>query len=757
MDKNRGRKKVAILGGGVGAMTAAYQLTSPEVADEYDVTVYQMGWRLGGKGASGRNAEYGDRIEEHGAHVWSGVYDNAFRVMRSVYAEMDRPSSAIHATWQEAFRPLKGPMTLMESFDGDWSEWTFDPPTNDLLPGEPDAKLFLPLWAYIGEGIQMAGQWFGDSKRAVHRKKQEARPGLTKAPSVVAHGAGISGLKASATAVGGVYRGARAVHRGLHATVGRALPDLLDRIVTTVAHHVGGLVLAVVRFFVRWQWKSVRHHLADPEVRKHWIFLNFAVGLLSGLHEDDILRKGVKSVDDEDFRDWLGKHIVPDPPQGTSAGTQSSVTLDSPLAFFLYDADFAYLDGDPTRPSYSAGVAIHSLVRLGLTWKGSILWGMHAGMGDVIFAPIYEVLLRRGVRFEFFQKVKSLHLGEDGASVEAITVAPQVELAPGQERYEPLVETGGLPVWPSEPRWDQLKDGVQLQADGMRFEDWYGPELEPYQLERGRHFDEVVLGISLGGVPYVATELIEADENWSAMVREVATVPTQSAQLWLDCDTVASGWPHAGNPTISCYDVANFTGWVDYSFLLGHEFLKSSTGQRPQSIQYLVGAMREECDPRGRIQTADELHQPAANQRIRDEAVDFLERYMYRITKNIARPGAFDWAHLVDPHLSRRPDGSHRIDSQYCRGNVQPSERYVQSVPGSMKFRLRPEESGFENLWLAGDWTWSNFNCGCVEGAVVSGLLAAHGISGAPALDSIVGLTFCYPHSPYRARMTRRS
>ena len=49
--------KVAILGGGVGGMTAAFELTAtPELRERYDVTVYQLGWRLGGKGASGRNA-----------------------------------------------------------------------------------------------------------------------------------------------------------------------------------------------------------------------------------------------------------------------------------------------------------------------------------------------------------------------------------------------------------------------------------------------------------------------------------------------------------------------------------------------------------------------------------------------------------------------------------------------------------------------------------------------------------------------------
>ena len=48
------KTKVAVLGGGLGAMAAAYELTcTAELRERFEVTVYQQGWRLGGKGASG--------------------------------------------------------------------------------------------------------------------------------------------------------------------------------------------------------------------------------------------------------------------------------------------------------------------------------------------------------------------------------------------------------------------------------------------------------------------------------------------------------------------------------------------------------------------------------------------------------------------------------------------------------------------------------------------------------------------------------
>ncbi|MET0973811.1 MAG: FAD-dependent oxidoreductase, partial [Thermoleophilaceae bacterium] len=84
-------KEIAVLGGGVGGLTAAYHLTAtPQLRERHSVTVYQLGWRLGGKGASGRNRSRNNRIEEHGLHVWGGFYENAFRLIRQCYAELPR-------------------------------------------------------------------------------------------------------------------------------------------------------------------------------------------------------------------------------------------------------------------------------------------------------------------------------------------------------------------------------------------------------------------------------------------------------------------------------------------------------------------------------------------------------------------------------------------------------------------------------------------------------------------------------------------
>src|ERR1700735_2121519 len=128
------KTRVAIVGGGCGAVAAAFELTRPELAGQYEVTVYQLGWRLGGKGASGRNRDVANRIEEHGLHIWMGFYDSAFGVMKDAYGELDRTSGPLQK-WTDAFKPHSF-IVLEELFGGSWIPcWELEFPTNGLTPG----------------------------------------------------------------------------------------------------------------------------------------------------------------------------------------------------------------------------------------------------------------------------------------------------------------------------------------------------------------------------------------------------------------------------------------------------------------------------------------------------------------------------------------------------------------------------------------------------------------------------------------------
>src|ERR1044071_8732440 len=91
------RRKILIVGGGPAGLAAALSLTDPTLhptwRDDYEVTVLQLGWRLGGKGATGRRGttsqdadgawrlEGDARVQEHGIHLFGNMYTNAMRML----------------------------------------------------------------------------------------------------------------------------------------------------------------------------------------------------------------------------------------------------------------------------------------------------------------------------------------------------------------------------------------------------------------------------------------------------------------------------------------------------------------------------------------------------------------------------------------------------------------------------------------------------------------------------------------------------
>lgn len=83
MSEETRKQRIAVLGGGFSSLAAVFALTSQPGWDErYSITVYQIGWRLGGKAASSRNQGAHDRSEERGSHLLLGFYDNTLAMLR---------------------------------------------------------------------------------------------------------------------------------------------------------------------------------------------------------------------------------------------------------------------------------------------------------------------------------------------------------------------------------------------------------------------------------------------------------------------------------------------------------------------------------------------------------------------------------------------------------------------------------------------------------------------------------------------------
>ncbi len=111
--------------------------------------------------------------------------------------------------------------------------------------------------------------------------------------------------------------------------------------------------------------------------------------------------------------------------------------------------------------------------------KGTVMSKMNAGMGDVVFSPLYEVLRQRGVKVHFFRRVRRLELSANGTRVDKIWLQPQAQLKPGIADYDPFVPK--LTNWPllaERAQLEQLEGGDDLKhALGNGADDARGREL----------------------------------------------------------------------------------------------------------------------------------------------------------------------------------------------------------------------------------------------------------------------------------------
>ncbi|HEY5785123.1 MAG TPA: FAD-dependent oxidoreductase [Microlunatus sp.] len=687
-----GKKKIAILGGGMAGLTTAYELTrTPELRALHDVTIYQLGWRLGGKAASGRD-EYGRNLE-HGLHVWFGCYANVFRLVQEVYRSRTPPPGCPLQTWRDVAKPQRYTPIGVETEAG----WTYFPmtwPTNGGVPGEG------PLDLTPAEAFETMCGLIWEVLTALFERLVEQFP-PTRHPAIAV-------LLAESLVQLVRIAVARVDDRVARL---RRLQSSFSQLKTLVRGADADISFAIELQLVE--------ELLD-------ITIAGTVGYLTDLW---LPNTPLESIDDLDFRAWLIKH-----------GGDPTIVAESAVTRIVYDTLFQYEEGDVERPSYAAGTALGVIMRLLGTFKGSMMWDIQTGMGEAVIAPLYEALVDAGVTVRFFRKVTQLELSDDGGSVAAVHLERQADTVDGAYRPTFLLESEHLVCWPSEPDWAQLENGCAMRASGVDFEshwcDW--PAAGEEVLRLGEDFDTVVLAISMGAYKPLNDErtmcdaLLAKGARFADFVNKIGIVPTQALQLWSNLTTEQLGWTTGKAATVSGPEYLDI--WADMTQVLAVE--PAMGFPKPQSLHYLCGTYKTAFYREPSTATGTPA---AALADLRSSTIDWLNQSSrWQWPAAHSPDDTFRWEVLTD--FSGTGHGVALLDQQFLRANIDPTECCVRSAAGTTQFRLHPLESGFDNLVLAGEATRNGFNTTAIEAATMSGMAASKAICGQP--EEIVGYDF---------------
>jgi uncharacterized protein with NAD-binding domain and iron-sulfur cluster len=752
--------RVAIVGGGMGGLTTAFYLSESNAQRKskglppFRITIYQNGWRLGGKGASGRGCH--DRIEEHGLHVWMGFYENAFRLLRQCYGLLEDADRTLYRNWRDAFieEPSVG---LHLGTQGRHAVWLAAIPPNEGLPGDPlrpDSnpfrvthyvqQLFALLRALIlSESVLRSEPKAENGARADAKSDATAQAGATdKDPGSRGSGPGQPLLDLFVLA-DRIFEEAgidpddlleslkRSARYGSTLGVG-ALRSLLGLFSSGPLPELPGGNPKTLQFVKDAQDAANRAlakvHELDPHARRCWQLIDIIAAVIRGLavgspsvYDDP---RALDALNGLDFTDWVAGH----------GAHQES--LRSPFLTGMYELMFA-------RPGQlAAGQALRGAFRMFLTYRGSFFWKMRSGMGDVVFTPMYRVLKRRGVRFEFFHRLHEVTTAEERrASGEVTRYVDRLRFerqAFVQEDFDPL---DGRGCWPASPPNNvpayQPRDRLEWGWVDTRF----APEREVC-LSVQKDFDFVVLAVPVDVLRLTCANLKKSSKRWADLFEHVSTRATHGFQWWSTQSVRDLGWdgPRTTVTAISGDGSTPhpFDTWADMTQVLPTETRWPES--RPESVHYFCGPL--DFHERRAVEKDGQ-----AGEDVDGRTGESDEQFSQRLAEAVSTSTTAAWATLdlmrrsVWPKLKAATivQAQGEPHSFFLTVNAAPGQRYVLSKPGSLKHRISPLEMDFDNLTVAGDWTDSGYNAGCIEAAVMSGKLASHALSGFPALSDIIG------------------
>ncbi|GEM_PF-505770 len=833
--------RVAILGGGCAGISAAWQLSRQ---DNYQIDLYEKSWRLGGKGASVRAQD--GRILEHGLHVWLGFYENAFRMMRECYKEVqaqkwgpnaESPNGKlVHGCIDDAFYPephigvgYPSPKDG-QAIQGIWSGLV--PPAKGL-PGTDLDESTNPftLASYLLRCFDLLKMLIlsviGPAKDDV---PGEPRPdGRSIADEILDLQFSPDTATSAQLLIDRMTRMLRAGSLAGAAALLQAVTILENWIQNLdFQPQVADSAIELIKTVAALTRKSLREIASiDPQIRMKTELIDIVLTIAVGLFQDRVLfdDKGLDSINQFDYRDWLLRH----------GATKTSV--ESRFLSGIYDFTFAYRDGDKNKPQLAAGVAVRTALRMFFTYRGSMFWRIRSGMGDAVFAPLYKVLLLSGrkpnvnssnqqkvtgseshdvpaVRFHFLHEVKEVCLDVTSNGKKYVkSLYFETSGDPGsldELSAKALDDTG---CWPDSPN-HCFGNALKSQKSGRT-------------LTLGNDFDRVIFATGIDDFKSIfdhamwkpgqsASEIppSKLPPVWTKMCYEVKTVATKSAQVWLEQDVESLGWYRGPGLFTALYH--SFDTWGDMTHVLAAERAwragnkaSESSLDRASSLAYFCEAL-----PQAQIEICAEILKTIDGlrvivrrrrplfQRLIQRSASARQRAKVAIGKIKDRLRAAKLSDLQDligndldalssliarldasslPELERRlahvmeiiertplqellerqagadltrmlhedmraiwpepfKSGSKPTElSRHVMVNFEGSDRYTQSLPGSLAFRISPLRRDVENMTIAGDWTACGLDAGCVETAVMSGMLAAHAVSGKPNLESIIG------------------
>ncbi len=700
---------VHILGGGPSGLSTAFNLTSPtqnpDWRERYNVVVHQLGWRLGGKGATGRDESMACRVEEHGIHMFGSMYSNALHLMNEALAELDDGR-----TMETEFPPSNFQLAT-DFYKGRWHGFESGLPHNDDVPWEvagPVAdlsgiveSLLTTVWNILTtQVLPVAGS---TAPQESHRH--------TSVAHFFEHLTGHDSKDriAEATSI------LRSLERGAVAATTEGVLDVLKTITSELERAMTDI------------------EDAGDVLRWAFIQIDLLYTVFKGVIADGVWSNGIDCIDDYDYRTWLINH-------GASDLLMSSSLPQAPT-----NTCMQYPDGDTTDWPQMSASAFATFILRQMVAPGQAGYFFKIGTGDTVIEPIYQVLKDRGVQFEFFHKVTDLIPSADGTRVEQINFDVQATTVSGGP-YDPLFVTpDGVNAWPNKPRFDQLNQGPELQETGVNLESWWADwQSTPLEVTLGPD-DVVVVAMPPQAQRFSLASAIGQKEPWTEMISNVRTTASQMLQIWLSAPLEDLGWrklegtnrwlgPTYTNPISAFADFTETIQWENWP-----------TESTPQGLIYFSGPLQ---DPIEIPPFTDHGFPEREVQRVEAMAAQYLRSIgglLPYSSQQGMEPNSLNFAQLHCLDESALPTGVNRVAQQYTRANVDPNERYTVSAPATLQYRLKAWESGYDNVALSSDAIYTGFNIGSFEGAVMAGQLASLAVSGAPVIEDIYGYQFLHP------------